>query len=527
VTFLLTFLLAAMQPPPFVEGVELPFRHRSGGPGKTYVLETMGSGVALFDYDSDSDLDVYLVNAGTVVPFVGASNRLFRNEGAFRFGDVTEESGLGDEGFGMGVAVSDVDNDGDADVYVTNYGPNVMYRNAGDGTFVAVTGGVEDERWSASAAFADVDSDGFPDLYVANYLDFDRELLDRLIPKRFCEWKGLPVNCGPRGFPFVSGALYRNRGDGSFEDRTVQAGLSRFDAYQLGVVFSDLDSDGDQDLYVATDSTPNLLFENRGDGTFDDRSLLSGASLSYGGEAQAGMGVDAGDFDSDGKTDLVVTNFSDDTNTLYSNRGNLTFVDSTDLAGLAASSLPYLGWSVLLEDFDSDRDLDLLVVNGHVYPQVDGTKVGETFRQPLQLFWNDGSGRFVETSSSLFEEPRSARGGAVGDLDSDGDPDVVVTLLDGEPLVLEHTGGDFAVITLVGRASNRDGIGAKIRGDRVGLREVRRGRGYLSSSESAVWLASAGSTVVEWPSGVRDEVGPLSRGIYVVLEGRGIVYEKK
>jgi hypothetical protein len=526
----LVLWLVLTQEAPFAEATGLPFRHRSGSAEKTYILETMGSGVALFDYDSDSDLDVYFVNAGTVTPFTGAANRLFRNEGAFRFVDVTEQSGLGDEGFGMGVAVADVDNDSDLDVYVTNYGPNALYRNAGDGTFTRSVAGVEDERWSSSAAFADVDSDGFVDLYVANYLHFDRELLDRLVPERFCEWKGLRVNCGPRGFAFVSGALFRNRGDGAFEDVTLAAGLEREDAYQLGAVFSDLDSDGDQDLYVATDSTPNLLFENRGDGTFADRSLLSGASFSYAGAAQAGMGVDAGDFDSDGSIDLVVTNFSDDYNTLYRNRGSLTFVDSTDVAGLAVASLPYLGWSVFLEDLDSDQDLDLFVVNGHVYPQVDGAAGVERFRQPLQLFWNDGAARYVESSSALLREPRVGRGAAIGDLDSDADPDVVISILDGEPLLLEYRGEGYVSVNLVGRTSNRDGIGAKVLADSEGRklsREARAARGYLSSSEPAVRLAPAQKVVIEWPSGIVDEIGPLSRGSFVVLEGRGIVYRRE
>ncbi len=517
----LSFLLLEA---PFALGPRLDFQHRSGGPEKTYIVETMGSGVALFDYDSDGDLDIYLVNAGTLVPFAGEPDRLFRNDGALGFEDVTRAAGLGVDGFGQGVAVADGDNDGDPDLYVTSYGPNALYRNNGDGTFTAVAAGVEDPRWSASAAFGDVDGDGFLDLYVCNYLDFDRELLDRLIPQRFCEWKGLSVNCGPRGFPHVSGALFRNRGDGTFEDRTAAAGLESLQAYPLGAVFSDFDLDGDADLYVASDSTGNLLFENRGDGTFEDRSLLSGASFSHAGEAQAGMGVDSGDVNGDGLPDLVVSNFSDDYDTLYLNQGGMTFLDSSDLLGLAVPTLPYLGWSVLLEDFDADFDLDLFKVNGHVYPQVDGSGTGESFQQPMQLFWNHEGRSFRGAASSMLDEPRAARGAAVGDLDSDTDPDVVVSVLDSEPVVLVHQGSAVVSLSLVGRTSNREGIGAKVWAEGSGrkwLREIRRARGYLSSSEPVARFPEVDRLTIEWPSGARDEIGPLEPGLHVLLEGKG------
>jgi hypothetical protein len=513
---------------PFRLGPEVAFRQRSGGPEKTYIVETMGSGVALLDYDSDSDLDLYLVNAGSLVPFEGAGDQLFRNDGALGLTNVTREAGLVENGFGQGVAVGDLDNDGDPDLYVTNYGPNALYRNNGDGTFTAAPAGVEDARWSASAAFADVDGDGFLDLYVCNYLDFDKELLDRLIPQQYCEWKGLRVNCGPRGFPLVSGAFFRNKGDGTFADETVRSGLESKGSYQLGVLFSDLDGDSDLDLYVAADSTPNLLFENVGGGRFEDRSLLSGAAFSHAGAAQAGMGVDSGDVDSDGRPEMVVTNFSDDYDTLYSNRGGLTFLDSSDLFGLAAPTLPYLGWSLLLEDFDSDFDLDLFKVNGHVYPQVDGREVGESFRQPMQLFWNEGGKAFREAHSELLSEGRAARGAALGDLDGDTDGDVVVSILDGAPVVLLQEGPPVVSLRLVGRRSNRDGIGAKvwaITSGRKWLREIRSARGYLSASEPAARFPRADQVEIEWPSGGRDELPPLDPGNYVVLEGVGRLEE--
>ncbi len=501
----------------------------------------MGSGVALFDYDLDSDLDVYFVSGSTLERLArgepGEPNRLFRNDGGFQFTDVTEPSGLGDRGFGQGVAVADIDNDGDEDVYVTNYGRNVLYRNLGDGTFSSWAAGVEDEGWGTSAAFGDIDNDGNVDLYVCNYLEFDRELLDRAIPRRFCEWKGLKVQCGPRGFGFHSGVLYRNRGDGTFEDWTERAGVENRETYQLGVVFSDLDLDSDQDLYVATDTTENLLFENRGDGTFEDRSLLSGAALSGNGTAQAGMGVDAGDVNGDGLFDLFVTNFSDDYNTLYLNEGGLRFVDASDVANLVVPSLPYLGWSTRLADLDADGDLDIFVVNGHVYPQVDEADIGESFRQPMQVFMNRGDGAFEDATEKLgaaLSKPRASRGAALGDLDGDLRQDIVVNVMDQRPALIRNEmpgASRTVVLELFGRVANRDGLGAVVRariGNGMLVHEVRGDRGYLSHSDARVYLGlGAASRVdeirIQWPGGGEDALEGLKPGSYVVLENQGIV----
>jgi enediyne biosynthesis protein E4 len=537
-------LLALASVPQLVEGPTLNFRHLAGTEDKQYIVETMGSGLALFDYDLDSDLDVYFVNGSTLERLErgapGELNRLFRNDGGFQFTDVTELSGLGGRRFGQGVAVADIDNDGDQDVYVTNFGGNILYRNRGDGTFSAWTAGVENEGWGASAAFSDIDNDGHLDLYVCNYLEFDRELLDRAIPRRFCEWKGLKVQCGPRGFGFDSGVLYRNRGDGTFEDWTKRAGVENRETYQLGVVFSDLDLDGDQDLYVATDTTSNLLFENRGDGTFEDRSLLSGAALSGNGTAQAGMGVDAGDVNGDGLFDLFVTNFSDDYNTLYLNQGGLRFVDASDVASLVVPSLPYLGWSTRLADLDADSDLDIFVVNGHVYPQVDEAEVGETFRQPMQVFLNRGDGTFEDASEKLgaaLSKPRSSRGAALGDLDSDLRQDIVVNVMDDAPVLIrnEIPGAARAVaLMLIGRTANRDGIGAVVRarvGERKLLHEVRGDRGYLSHSDPRVYLGLGAARRVDeiriqWPGGREQSLEGLDPGFYWILEGEGIVHQE-
>jgi hypothetical protein len=522
-------------------GPTLDFRHLAGTTDKPYIVDTMGSGVALFDYDLDFDLDIYFVSGSTLERLArgepGERNWLFRNDGGFDFTDVTDVSGLGDRGFGQGVAVADVDNDGDPDVYVTNYGANVLYRNHGDGTFSEWAAGVEDERWGTSAVFGDIDNDGFTDLYVCDYLNFDRELLDRTIPRRFCEYEGLQVQCGPRGFGFVSGVLYHNRGDGSFEDWTERAGVENEETYQLGALFSDFDLDSDQDLYVATDTTMNLLFENRGDGTFEDRSLLSGAGLSANGTAQAGMGVDAGDVDGDGRFDLFVTNFSDDYNTLYRNHGGLRFVDSSDVANLVRGSLPYLGWSTRLADLDADTDLDILVVNGHVYPQVDEGNIGESFRQPMKVFLNRGDGTFEEDPSA-FAKPLSARGAALGDLDSDRTLDVVVNVMDEAPVLLRNQmpGAErVVVLDLVGRVANRDALGAVVRarvGDRNLVREVAGGRGYLSHSDRRVYLGLGDAERVEeirirWPASGEEALPALAAGCYTILENHGIVKEKR
>jgi hypothetical protein len=534
-------LLALASASQFVEGPALDFRHLAGTKDKPYIVETMGSGVALFDYDLDSDLDVYLVNGSTLDRLdkgePGEPNRLFRNDGAWRFTDVTEAAGIGDRGWGQGVAASDFDNDGDPDVYVTNFGTSVLYRNEGDGTFSSVRAGVEHEGWGTSAAFGDIDSDGFLDLYVCNYLSFDRELLDRAIPRQHCEWKGLKVQCGPKGFGFESGVLYHNRGDGTFEDWTEKAGVRNAESYQLGVVFSDLDLDSDQDLYVATDTTLHLLFANRGDGTFEDVSLLSGAGLSAHGTEQAGMGVDAGDVNGDGLLDLFVTHFSDDYNTLYLNRGGLRFVDATDLANLVVPSLPYLGWSAHLADLDADSDLDIFVVNGHVYPQVDGAGIGESLRQPMQVFWNRGDGAFGEaagTDGEVLSKPRSSRGAALGDLDSDLSLDIAVNVMDDAPVLIRNRmagASRAAVLELVGRVANRDAVGARIHariGGRTLVREARGDRGYLSHGDDRVYLGLGTADRLDeirisWPGGGEETLTSVSSGAYLVVEGVGIV----
>ena len=531
----------------FEAGPILDFKHLAGTSEKNYIVETMGSGVALFDYDGDTDLDIYLINASTLERMAagepGEANRLFRNDGAWSFSDVTEQAGVGDRGFGQGVAVADIDNDGDSDFYLTNYGPNVLYRNNGDGTFFASPAGVEGERWSSAAVFGDVDNDGFVDLYVANYLDFDRELLDRAIPRRFCEWKGLKVQCGPKGFGFVSGVLYHNRGDGTFEDWTARSGVLNNETYQLGAIFSDLDLDGDQDLYVTTDTTLNLLFENQGDGRFRDLSLLSGTALSQNGMEQAGMGIDVGDVNTDGRPDLFVTNFSDDYNTLYLNvnQEDLIFVDSTDLSGLGLASFHYLGWSTRLADLDADGDLDIFLVNGHVYPQVDGSDVDASFRQPMQVFLNDGGGKFKDATAELgavFLEPRTSRGAALGDLDGDQSQDVVVNVMDGAPALIRN-GFSVAVrsvvLNLIGRESNRSAVGAFVTaemGARQTIREVRGDRGYQSHSDLRIYIGLGESRridrlTIRWPGGDVQTLADLAPGSYPVLEGAGILAKRR
>lgn len=404
----------------------------SGSKEKQYIVETLGAGAAWFDYDLDSDMDLYLVNGSSLDHLSSHTNRatnlLYRNNGDGTFTDVTREAGVGHTGWGFGCAVADVDNDGDKDLFVTNFGPNVLYRNNGDGTFTDITqdAGVGDDGWGTGAAFGDYDSDGYVDLFVTNYLEFDP---NNLPDDRYCQWKGTRVMCGPEGFPKAKSILYRNNGNGTFTDVTDLAGIARVEGYGLGVVFGDYDGDGDADIYVANDSTPNFLFRNNGDGTFTDVGLEAGVAYSDEGREQAGMGTDFGDFDNDGDEDLFITNFSDDYNTLYRNEGGFFFIDVSAQSGISRSSYYTLGWGTQFFDYDNDGDQDIFVANGHVYPQVDVSDPMTSYKQKNHLFRNEGNGKFVEVSASSgkgMHTIRSSRAAAFADYDDDGDIDIFV-----------------------------------------------------------------------------------------------------
>ncbi len=501
-------------------GSGIDFLHVSGDGDQHFIIETMGGGAAFLDYDADGYLDLYLVNGvrrGEVSP--ESRSRLYRNEAAGpddrRFADVTAEAGAGGRGWGMGCAVADYDNDGDVDLYVTYWGANRLYRNRGDGRFEeqAAAAGVADESWSTSAAFGDLDADGLLDLYVANYLEFDLENPPN--EGRPCTgYKGLEGFCGPMGIPGQPDLLYRNLGDGRFEDLSAAAGIDRHWLPALGVVFADYDDDGDQDLYVANDSEPNLLWRNDGGWALRETAALAGVAYSEEGRSQAGMGVDFGDVDNDGDLDLLVTNFSDDVNTLYRNLGDGTFEDATAASGLTGSVRPLLGWSTALFDADNDGWQDLFVANGHLYPQLEIHPTGLRYPQRNLLYWNRG-GRFREAgteSGSALAETRVSRGGAFGDYDNDGDVDLLVVNLNDRPTLLRNEGGNanaWLGIELEGTAGNRDGIGARVSvtaGGRTQVQEVRRGYGYQSQNDGRLLFGLGSASQVEkvhirWPSG--------------------------
>ncbi len=523
-----------------VEGSGVNLVTTFGSEEKHYIIEYTGTGAALTDYDSDGDLDLYLVNGSAIELSRGAPpiDRLYRNEGGFRFTDVTEAAGLGDRGWGGGSLAGDIDNDGDPDLLVTNFGPNVLYRNNGDGTFTDDTAaaGLEDGRWHSSAAFGDLDSDGFLDLYLANHAVFEI----REPPKLPCFWKGIQIACGPLAHRPETHLLYRNRGDFSFEDVSDSSGVSSKPGFGFGVVMDHLDDDDRLDVYVANDLSGNFLFLNRteakGGIVFEDASALSGAGFVEGGREQAGMGVDSGDFNGDGRPDLHTTNFSDDYNTLYRNDGGGLFTDVSFEARLGEVTLPYLGWATAFADFDLDSDLDLLVVNGHIYPEADRFQSGTGYAQSNLLFENVGDGTFRDVSarSGLVEE-RLGRGAALGDVDEDGDLDVVVANMDALPGLLRNDGGNgrnWVRFLLVGRESNRDGVGARVElsaGGRSQTRTSKSGGGYLSSHDPRLNFGLAEAPTVErlrvlWLSGAVEVFDGLAAGHgYILKEGTGVI----
>ncbi len=511
----------------------LDFTLVSGSPQQDYIVAAMAGGVAFFDYDNDGYQDVFMVSSTRMEgPPAGAFNRLYKNvsgnDGGRVFRDVTEGSGLQRTGWGMGCATGDYDNDGDVDIYVTYVGPNALYRNNSDGTFANVgrRAGVADERWGASAAFADVDGDGHLDLYVANYLVFDPGSPPE--PRR--GWKGLVVFYGPDGMDTVPDALYRNNGDGTFADLSARTGMNRYYSPGLGVVFGDYDNDGDQDIYVANDGLPNLLFRNEGDWRLTEVGTPAEVAYSDDGRAQAGMGTTFGDYDNDGDADLFVTNYSDDVNTLYQNQGGGFFMEATFSLGLGGEAQPYLSWSTNFFDYDNDSDLDLFVVNGHLFPQLLDHPSGLRYPQRNLLYANEG-GRFqslAEAAGPGLAIEKVSRGGAFGDYDNDGDVDLLITNLNDTPDLLRNEGGNhnnWVGLELVGTTSNRDAIGARVQlfaGGQVQTREVRRAYGYQSQHDPRLIFGLASLKEVDrveirWPSGRTQTLRNLPLRRYLVV----------
>ncbi len=523
------------------ERAGITFKHVST-PEKRYIVESMSGGVALIDYDNDGLPDIYFVNSLTV-DLVKAKGKtksaLYRNRGDGTFTNVTDKAGVGDIGWGMGAAVADYNNDGFQDLYVTCVGPNRLLKNNGDGTFADVTekAGVGDPRWSTGASFMDYDADGYLDLFVSNYVAFDFNNLPEFGKDKTCQFKGVAVQCGPRGMPGEGDSLYHNNGDGTFTDVTKKAGVADPNGYYgMGVISSDFDEDGLIDIFVANDSTPNFLYRNNGNGTFKEIAFISGTALNENGAAQGCMGVTVADYNHDGKLDLFITNFDDDYNVLYRNDGRNSFSDASYAAKVAAVSFPYVGWGTKFFDYDSDGWVDLFVANGHVYPQI------KNFHQRNFVHRNNRDGTFIEVAEQLgapFAEKRAARGAAFGDIDNDGDIDIVINNLDGAAQLLRNDGGNAnnsVLIKTVGEKSNRDGIGARVKvvsGDLTQKDEVRSGDSYISQSDLRLHFGLGQRKKIDlievrWPSGVVDKVTDLKVNMMITIkEGKGAVEQKE
>jgi hypothetical protein len=486
---------------------------------KGYILETTGSGAVFFDYDEDGDQDLFLIN-GTRLGYGEAqshSNALFRNLGGGRFENVTSAAGLEGYGWGQGGAAADIDNDSDLDLLVTYYGPSRLYRNEGDGTFTetGASAGVAPSGWGTSAAFADYDRDGVNDLFIARYIDFDPEKTPGPGGAPNCFFLGIAVMCGPRGLPPAHSLLYHGLGGFRFEDVSGRSGVAREPSYGLGAVWGDLDNDGDVDLYVANDQMANYLYRNDGGGRFEDIALETGVAYNEDGRAQAGMGVDLGDYDRDGWLDIHKTNFSHDYNTLYRNTGRGYFEDVSYSAGIVEATYLYLGWGTGFRDFDRDGWLDLFVANGHVYPEVGQGRTESDYAQSSLLFFNLGDGRFEERREQTGPDlrvPRVSRGAAFADYDDDGDIDVAVTNMNGPVSLLRNEsapGAHWVGFRLIGRESARDALGARVTIEAGGQRqmeEVRSGASYLSSSDPRVFFGLGSidridRIEVRWPRG--------------------------
>ena len=515
--------------PQFVEVAAesgLAFRHFNGAEGKYRLVETMGSGAALFDYDGDGNLDIFVAN-GCRLPVnehsIGAGGKLFRNRGDGTFLDVTSEAGISGGGlFAMGTAVADYDNDGDVDLYLTGYPRSILLRNNGDGTFTDATAPAAVENsghWATSAGFFDYNLDGFLDLFVGNYVDYDPS------KERVCKKGQSQTYCHPRVFDGDSSVLYRNNGDGTFSDRSVPSGIAPFKGKALGVVFADYDLDGDPDIFVANDSVANFLFRNNGDGTFEEVGLTSGVAYDENGKARAGMGVDFGDYDQDGLLDLIVTNFALEGNALFRNNGDGSFSEVTYTTGILQSSYLNVGFGVGFFDHDNDGDLDVFVANGHVSPGVDYV----SFAQRNLLFENR-EGHFEEWSADGYFSVREvSRGAAFGDIDNDGDIDILITN-NGAPLhLLRNDVGNrrnWLILKLIGSKSNRDAIGARVKArvkGRLQVAQVQRARSYLTSHDPRVHLGLGDADQVDelevhWPSGARQTIHNIRANQILIIE---------
>jgi hypothetical protein len=528
--------------------------HKMGVPEKKFIVETNGSGVCLIDYDNDGWLDIYLVNGSTFDALDGKEEpphaALFRNNHDGTFTDVTQKAGVANDRWGYGCSVADYDNDGWPDLYVGNYGENRLYHNNHDGTFkdVAVQAKVALGNWSPGSTWGDFDGDGLLDLYVTGYVHFDRNNLPiagtKAVGYASCLYRGATVNCGPRGLPGEPDHLFHNNGDGTFTDVTVKAGLEDKDKYfGFTAIFVSLNGNGKPDLVVGNDSEPNFLYINKGDGTFDDQSYVSGFALNKDGREIASMGIAAGDYENNGQVDFFVTDFGDDYKVLYHNDGDASFTDVSYKAGVAQTTIPFVGWGDGFLDYDNDGWLDLFMVNGHVYPEVDQHEWGTSFAERPLLFHNvpeaSAKGRRFEyvppVAGSGLAVVVPARGAAFGDLFNDGKIDVIINPVDGPPVLLRNVHPDnhnWVEIQLVGSGkSPRDATCATVYLKANGMRmrqDVLSSGSYISSNDRRVHFGlgdakDAGTAEIHWPSGAKETVKlPAVNRIYTITEGKGV-----
>jgi len=525
------------------------FHHRSGGAAKDYIFDTPSGGVAIFDYDGDGRPDIYLLNGSTLPALQGKEKppraALFHNLGNWKFEDVTDKAGVANERWGMGVAVGDYDNDGHPDMYVTNFGVSRLYHNNGNGTFTDVAEKLHVARqgWSTGASWGDYDGDGRLDLFVPGYVSID---LNKLPPspseagdsQNFCQFRGVPVMCGPRGLPGEGDTLYHQKADGTFEDVSVKAGVSDKDKYYgFSSAFVHVDDDKLLDLIVVNDSTPKQLYINKGNGRFEEIGYQSGIALNENGREQAGMGLAVGDYDNDGRVDFHITNFSDDSNVLYHNEGDTNFTDVTFQVGLGEVSIPFLGWGTSFVDYDNDGWLDLFVVNGHVYPQADAHQWGTSYAQQPLLFRNL-NGKFERVGArpgNALANAWSGRGLAVGDLDGDGRLDLVINNLDSTPTVLRNVAaptGHWLALRLIGKAP-RDAIGSiayLTTGKLRQRQDVVSGAVYCSQNDMTLHFGLGAATKVDkleiqWADGATEFFAvPSVDKIITLTEGKGAVF---
>jgi hypothetical protein len=485
---------------------------------KDYILESTGTGAAIFDYNGDGANDVFIAN-GTVLTPAGppAHSQLYRNDGKGRFTEVGQQAGLTRTGWAQAACVGDFDNDGHPDLFVTYYGWNSLYRNTGNGRFTEVTAAaglpVTGTRWGSGCAFIDYDGDGYLDIFVANYVDLDLGKTPKPGSSQSCEWKGMPVVCGPRGLPTAHNVLYHNNRDGTFTDVSGKAGiLAPGGRYALGVAVADFDNDGWPDIYVACDQTPSLLYRNRHDGTFEERGDAAGVAYNADGRLQAGMGIAVADYDGNGFLDIAKTNFSGDRPSLYRNEDGKFFEDVSERAGLGRNQL--LGWGIAFLDIDEDGWPDLVIANGHVYPEIDRSSIGETYRQKTLLYRNLGNGNFSDVTASAgpgFAPARPSRGLATGDLDGDGRPEILIVNSNDRPALLKNIGPrqNAIAITLTGTRSNRSAIGARCTveaGGRRQMADVGSGGSYYSQNSLTLYFGVGTAEKIDrievrWPAG--------------------------